>query len=92
MDTMTALFHLGRDAQRHAHGAARGDAGEDALFPRQPARHVLGVGLAHGLDAVDARSVVDSRQVGLGPFADAGNLRAFGRLRSRRSGSPGSFP
>src|SRR5205814_8701915 len=36
--------------------------------------------LADLYDAVDSRLVVDLRQVGLGPLADAGDLRAFLRL------------
>src|SRR6185436_965772 len=62
------------------HRAAGGNAGEDAFFPRHAARHLLGFALAHGFDAVDPRLFVDLRQIGLGPFADAGNLRALLRL------------
>ena len=43
----------------------------------EAARHLLGVGLAHVLDAVDALAVVDLGQVRLGPLADARDLRAF---------------
>src|SRR5260370_8705814 len=59
------------------HRAARRDAGEDALLARQAPRHLLGIGLADVLEAVDALPVVDLRQVGLGPLADARDLRAF---------------
>src|SRR2546423_9293139 len=59
------------------HGATGRDAGEDTLLAREAAGHFLGVGLAHILDTVHARAVVDARQVGLGPLADAWNLRAL---------------
>jgi hypothetical protein len=71
------VLHLLGDAQRHHHRAARRDAGKDALLLRQSPRHVLGVALTDVLDLVDPRTVVDFRQIGLRPFADAGNLRAF---------------
>src|SRR2546425_2117600 len=71
------VFQLSRNAQRHVHRAARGDAGEDALFARQAARHFLGIRLADILEAVDALAIVDLRQISLGPLADAGDLRAF---------------
>src|SRR5690242_10314878 len=59
------------------HGAAGGDAGEDALLARHAPGHLLGLALAHRLDAVDARLVVDPRHVRLGPLADARDLRAL---------------
>src|SRR5580765_933430 len=62
------------------HRTAGGDAGEDSFFPRHAARHFLGLALADVFEAVDARLVVDLRQVGLGPLADAGDLRALLRL------------
>src|SRR5437899_8099629 len=74
------VLQIARDTQRDVHGAARRDAGEDALLARQPPRHLLGLALAHVLEPIDAPRVVDLRQVGLRPFADAGNLRAFLRL------------
>ena len=74
------VLQLLRHAQRDVHRAARGDAGEDALLARQAPRHLLGLGLRHVLEPVDARLVVDLRQVGLGPLADAGDLRALGGL------------
>src|SRR5579871_3188287 len=62
------------------HRAARRDARKDALLARQAPGHLLGLGLAHRLDAVDALALVDLRQVGLRPLADAGDLRALFRL------------
>src|SRR5262245_10354907 len=71
------VLDLARYPERHGERAARGDAREDALLARQPPRHLLGVSLTHVLEPVDARLVVDLGQVGLGPLADAGDLRAF---------------
>src|SRR6185503_7214360 len=71
------LLELPRDAQRDVHGAAGGDAGEDAFLARQAARRLLGVGLAHVLQPVDAGALVDLRQVRLRPLADARDLRAL---------------
>ena len=82
MNTMVAFSTCSRDLQRHPAGAGGRDAGEQALLARQPARHVLGVGLADQHQLVDMRRVVDLRQVGLGPLADARDARAFGRLRA----------
>ena len=81
MKTMVASFTL--SATRSGdQGAGRGDPGEDAFFRRQPARHRLGIGLHDGFVGVHAAAVEDLGQVGFGPFADAGDLRAFGRLRA----------
>jgi hypothetical protein len=77
MVTITASADPFGHAQGHRHGAARGDAGEDALLARQAPGHLLGVGLADVLEAIDVALVVDLRQVFLGPLADAGNLRAL---------------
>src|SRR3954452_20516045 len=74
------VLQLARQAQRDVHGAAGGDAGEDAFLAREAPRHFLGFGLANVFQAVDALRVVDFWQVGFGPLADAGNLRTFGRL------------
>src|SRR4029077_5477525 len=71
------VLQVARDTQRDMHGAAGGDAGEDALLARQAPRTLLGLALAPVLEAIDALRLVDLRQVGLGPFADAGDLRAF---------------
>src|SRR5574340_440277 len=71
------IVHFPRDAQPHAHRAARRDAGEQPLLARHAARRLLGVGLAHGLDAIDAGPVENLRQIRVGPLADARNLRAF---------------
>src|SRR5579862_5400593 len=65
------------DAQGNGRRAAGGDAGEDTLLARQAPRRLFGVGLIDVLDAVDARLVVDFRQVGFGPLADARDLRAL---------------
>src|SRR5258706_4441471 len=62
------------------HRAARRDAGEDALLARHAPGHLLRFGLAHRFDAVDAAALVDFRQVGLRPLADARDLRALRRL------------
>src|SRR5712664_1348233 len=75
-----SVLQVARDAQGDVHGAAGRDAGEDAFLARHAPRHLLRLALADIFKAVDALRVVDLRQVGLGPFADAGNLRAFLRL------------
>src|SRR5687768_17236967 len=62
------------------HRAARGNSGEDALFPRHAPRHLLRLALAHVFEAIDARLVVDLRQIRFRPLADAGDLRALLRL------------
>src|SRR4051794_38055761 len=69
------VLERARDAQRDMHGAAGGDTGEDALLAREAPRHLLGLALTHVLEPIDALRLVDLRQVGLGPLADAGNLR-----------------
>src|SRR5262249_55987868 len=74
------VLQVARDAQGDVHGAAGGDAGEDAFLARHAPRHLLGLALAHVLEPIDALGIVDLRQVGLGPLANAGNLRAFLRL------------
>src|ERR1700674_1512337 len=71
------LFDFARDPQRRPQRAARRDAGEYALFARESACGLLGVGLRHLYHAVDPALVVDLRQVGLRPLADAGDLRAL---------------
>src|SRR5690606_34290241 len=71
---------LARQAQRHVHGAAGGDAAEDAFLAGEAARHLLRLGLAHVLGAVDAAALEDLRQVGFRPLADARDLRALFRL------------
>src|SRR5688572_2994299 len=71
------VLQLFRHAQRHMQRAAGGDAGEDALLAREAPRHLLGLGLAHALQAVDAGTLVDLGQIGLRPLADAGDLRAL---------------
>src|SRR5437870_1743414 len=75
-----SVLQLLRDAQCDMHRAAGRDAGEDAFLAREAPRHLLGLGLAHRFDAIDALLVVDLRQVGLGPLAEARDLRAFLRL------------
>src|SRR5438094_3468227 len=75
-----SVLELARDAQGNVHRAARGDAGEDALLACQAPGHVLGLALAHVFEAIDALRVVDLRQIGLRPFADTRDLRAFLRL------------
>src|SRR3954471_15972901 len=74
------VLEFARNAQCHVHGAAGRDAGEDAFLAGEPARHLLGFPLAHRLDAIDTGAVVDLRQVGLRPLADARDLGAFLRL------------
>src|SRR5581483_5557757 len=69
-----------RDANGDVHRAAGGDPGEDALLAREAPRHFLRLALAHLLDAIHPRALVDLRQVGLRPLADARDLRAFHRL------------
>src|SRR5262249_27177937 len=71
------VLDLARNPERDRERAARGDSGEDALLAREAPRHLFRVGLAHVLEAVDARLVVDFREVGLGPLADPGDLRAL---------------
>src|SRR5438552_13775851 len=58
------------------------NAGEETVLAGEPARHLFGVALAHVDHLVDPRRVVDFRQIRLGPFADAGDARALGRLRA----------
>src|SRR4051812_39184202 len=55
--------HGGGHAQRNAHRPARGHAGEDALILCKAPRHFLRVGLADVLEPIDARLVVNLRQV-----------------------------
>src|SRR5205807_2191189 len=74
------VLELARDAQGDVHGAAGGDAGEDAFLARQAPRHLLGLALVDRLEAIDALRLVDLRQVGRRPLANARNLRAFLRL------------
>src|ERR687888_2133285 len=74
------VLEIARDAQRNVHGAARRDAGENALLAREAPRHLLRLALAHVLEPIDALGLVDLGQVRLGPFADARDLRAFLRL------------
>src|SRR6185436_20392910 len=69
--------HFARDAQRDDARATRGDAAKNSFLRRESPRHLLGVGLRDRLDPVDAGGIVDFRQVGLRPLADAGDLRAF---------------
>ncbi len=80
METITAFSSCFGQTQRHRQRAAGRDAGEDALLPRQAAGHLLGVGLGDVLEAIHPGLVVDARQVGLGPLADAGDLRTVRRL------------
>src|SRR5215467_9506836 len=72
--------HRLRDPQCDLDRAAGRDPGEDAFLAREPPRHLLGVGLADVLEAVDTPRVVDLREVRLGPLADAWDLRPFRRL------------
>src|SRR5690606_11079650 len=53
------------------------NAGKNALFARQPAAYVLGIGLAHGHQLVHRCRIVDLRQVLLRPLADARDARAL---------------
>src|SRR5215467_7251079 len=71
------VLDLARDPERDRERAARGNPGEDAFLARHAPRHVLGVRLADVLEPVDARLIVDLRQVRFGPLADPGYLRAL---------------
>lgn len=66
--------------QRHAQRTGGRDPAEDALFTRHSTCHVLGVGLADRLGAVDVLRIVDLRHVRFGPLPDTRNARAFFRL------------
>ena len=61
---------------------AEHDAHQQKALARQATRHVFGIGLAHKHDLVHMCRVVDLRQVGFRPLADAGNLRAIRGLAS----------
>src|SRR5690606_11335024 len=71
------ILDLRGDAQGHMQRATGRNAGEDAFFLCQPSRHLLRCSLTDRLDAVDPGTVEDTRQVGLGPLADAGDGRAL---------------
>eukprot|EP01136_Pigoraptor_vietnamica_P017879 Opistho-1_new@63648 len=70
------------DLQRGPQCPSRRNAGEQTFFACQPPCHVLGVRLADVDGLVDTAGLVDLRQVGLGPLADAGDPRAFAGLRA----------
>src|SRR3989442_13805851 len=58
------VFDFACDPQCDLACAARGDPAKEALFAREPPRHVFGERLRHVLDAIDARRIEDLRQVG----------------------------
>src|SRR5438067_8085291 len=76
------VFKLARDPQRDSACAARRDAAKEALFAREPARHVFRFALRHIFDAVDAGGVENFRQIGGWPLADSRNLRTLFGLRA----------
>src|SRR5262245_39444632 len=76
------VLDLGSDLQRDPHCATRGNSGEDPFLARHAARDFLGIGLTDFDQLVDTRTLVDLRQVSFGPFAYAGDIRSFRRLRA----------
>src|SRR5690554_3134266 len=76
------VFYPCSDAQGGDQGSGGRYTAEYAFLGCQPARHLLGVCLGDQFETVDLAGLIDARLIGLGPFADAGYLRAFGRLRA----------
>src|SRR5512146_2908287 len=75
-----SVLQVAGDAKRDVQGAAGRNSRKDPLLARHAPRHLFRLCLAHVFKPVDAQLVVDLRQVGFRPFADAGNLRSVLRL------------
>src|SRR5690606_1899229 len=74
------------DAQSRHQRPCRRNAAENAFFGSQPPRHGFGFDLGYGLIVSDQDAVENAGLVGLGPFADARDLRTVGRLRADHLG------
>src|SRR5690554_3560618 len=74
------IFYPCSNAQGGDQGSGGRYTAEYAFLGRQPARHLFSVSLGDQFETVDLAGLIDAWLVGLGPFADAGYLRAFGRL------------